>query len=465
MANIVIGIPCYDHVSPETLEDYTRFCFYLGRNTDHDYFMAIKSKSEQFRARNSIVDAAIQIDADYLLFLDDDHVINWENSFESSSRYGFVEKLVRHLEDDSQRAIVGCLYYHRGGECRPVLMKQGDDGGYYYMRDDEITGSLQEVAVQGGGCMLIDMNLFSRIPSPWFEPETGLGTDLQICQKAKEAGRTVWCDTSIVLGHVKNAREVVTPKNRHRIISESGQIGKEQQGMDQTYAAQTAYNEFALDVMEYLQADHNTIQEMADSYYGLNVHRFNDFDNPEDYYKSLGNEQLARQVWFHSLPEMIDQMQVIHNFINCDQSFYGLDYGCGSSPVGFEFALKGHKMDFVDLDGAPAYEFLKWRANYRGIADRCGWKLNGPYDYALFLDSIEHFKDWKNILTSVVGCLKDDGVIITNYFFNNDTENIEHISMDQDEVKRHLISLGVYPTNEMVWVKRDLSLIGKVKAA
>ena len=134
-------------------------------------------------------------------------------------------------------------------------MKEGKEGGYYYLRDDQITGGLQEVAVQGGGCMLIDMNLLSQIPSPWFEKETALGTDLQICQKAREAGWSVWCDTSIVLGHVMSKREVVTPKNRHRIISESGTVEDKKEGLDPTYLANSGLGLFRMDAEEYLCMD------------------------------------------------------------------------------------------------------------------------------------------------------------------------------------------------------------------
>lgn len=465
MAKIVIGIPCYNQVAPETLEDYMRFMFYLGRNTKHTYFTAIKTKSEQFRARNSIVEAALQAGADYLLFLDDDHVINWEGTFETHSRYGFIDTLISHLEADRRRAIVGCLYYHRGGDCRPVLMKEGKDGGYYYIRDDEIKGGLQEVAVQGGGCMLIDMNLFSQIPSPWFEPETALGTDLQICKKAREAGRTVWSDTSLVLGHVKSSREVVTPLNRHRIISESGQVGQVQEGINPAYTAQSSYNLYRLDAEEYLQMDITQIHSLAESYFSKNMHRFRDYENKDEYYKSLGKEQVARQVIFHAHQHMLQEFQIIQNFLKSGD-FYGLDYGCGSSPVGFDMVLRaGHKVDFVDLDGTPAYEFLKWRARKNGVENRCGWTLNQGYDYAMFLDSIEHFQNWKEILSEVCSRIKDGGVIITNYFNNTDFDNIEHISMDHESVKNHLLSLGFYPTNEMVWVKRNFGFMDKEKAA
>ena len=77
---IMIGIPCYRDVAGETLEDYMRFAFHLGRRTEHEYVMGIKTKSEQFRARNGIVEGALQTKCDYLFFLDDDHVLDWEQT-------------------------------------------------------------------------------------------------------------------------------------------------------------------------------------------------------------------------------------------------------------------------------------------------------------------------------------------------------------------------------------------------
>ena len=95
------------------------------------------------------------------------------------------------------------------------------------------------------------------------------------------------------------------------------------------------------------------------------------------------------------------------------------------------------------------------------VIEKAGFKVQGPYDYALFLDSIEHFENWKEILTEVCSNIVDNGFIFTNYFLNEDFENVEHISMDHEAVKAHLISLGFYPTNEMVWIKRDFGKIGK----
>ncbi len=449
---IMIGIPCYQNAPSETLEDYMRFAFYIGRRTRHEYLIAIKAKTEQFRARNSIVEGAIQTGCDFLLFLDDDHVIDWENRSGPAERYGFIDALIKHMEDDPKIGIVGVVYYHRGNECRPVLMKEGKDGGFYYMRDDELRGELQEVGVQGGGCFLLRLKALDKIQAPWFEPEIDSGTDVQICRKVKEAGYKVCCDTSIHIGHVMNSRMVIHPNNRHQMAVDSARrVADGHNGLKSEWMLNSALTLYRMDAEEYLGMSMDAMGPLAWNYDPSMI-----LDHKDDivgYYGSRGKEQLARQVLFHHMPHCITEMEMFHGMINTNTDGYGADVGCGSAPVTFELALRGHKLDFIDVPGAGAYEFTKWRAKKRGILDRCGWDWKGPYDYIFMLDSIEHIEDWRGMLDKVEAHLKENGALITNYFFNQDYTNPEHISMDKNAVKEHLIKLGIYPSNQYIWVK------------
>ena len=465
MSRVCIGIPCYQNAPSETLEDYMRFAYYCGRRiVKHDFLLAIRPKSEQFRARNAIVEGAIQTGCDYLFFLDDDHVIDWENAPNPSSRYAMLETLIAHLEADPKRGIVGALYFHRGGECRPVLMKEGKDGGFYWMREDEVVNGLQEVAVAGGGCMLIRLSIFDKIKAPWFEPEFDLGTDLQICKKTREAGFTVWADTSIKVGHVLSKREVITPNNRHRIAMENASrvaAGGANEGMETGWAVNSALQLYRMDAEEYLGMPITGMGAIAERYNMEDLEKHG--KDLAAYYASRGKEQLARQVLFHHMPHMVQQMEMFLGMIDKNADAYALDFGCGSAPVGMELVMRGHRMDFVDVDGAGAYEFTKWRAKKRGVEDRCGWAWGGPYDYVLMMDSLEHIPNWKDILGRICDSLKDNGVIITNYFMNLDYDNPEHVSMDKEAVKKFLVTKGVYPLNQVLWTKSDLGFMDPKK--
>jgi GT2 family glycosyltransferase len=452
---VCVGIPCYDKVNYQVLTDYMRFIYYCGRRLrEYDFVLGIKGKTEQFRARNMIVEAALQMNSDYLFFLDDDHILDWEETPGPNTRYGIVKSLIKHLEEDETRGIVGALYYHRGGDCNPVIMKEGKDGGYYYMREDEVRGELQEVAVTGGGCMMIKKDVFLKSKSPWFEPEFECGTDVQICKRAREAGYSVWCDTSLVVGHIESQSRVVTSHNRLEInMANANHAHIVSDGITREWRENSTLLLYRQDAEEYTGKKLMQLATMALDYDAIALRQFSKYEDPKEYYASLGNEQIARQVFFHHQPTIVEQMNMILYTVNPNLAAHGLDYCCGSAPIGFELAMRGHTMDFIDVDGAPAYEFVKWRVKKRGIADRCGFKLGGRYDFVLFLDAIEHLPNWEEVLEDVISRMKDGAAFITNYFKNMDFSNPEHISMDHKAVRGFLIDRDIYPVNILVWCK------------
>ncbi len=454
---VCIGIPCYAQVSPETLVDYMRMTYHIGRRLpQYDIFLAVKTKSEQFRARNGIVEAAIQRDCDWLLMLDDDHVIDWEDRQGPTDRYDFIDKMIKHMKADPKLKIVGGLYYHRGGQCSPVILKAKPDGGYYWVMDDEIQDKLQEVAITGGGCMMIDMKLFNVIPSPWFQIENTYGTDIQICQLARDHGFKVACDTSIVVGHVLNRREVVTPQNRLRITMDTGKsISAERRQIEPEWVTHSGLQLYKTDAMEYAGwKSWEEVKKLALSYQPERE-EIEQYPDLKDYYRTRGEKQLARQLYFHFTEIQVKTFDGFANVIDIGKEGYGLDFGCGSAPLGFDFVMRGQKMDFVDIDGTYAYEFTKWRAKHRQVESRCGWELRGPYDYILLMDVIEHLKDWKSVLSDICSRLRHNGAIVTNYFNNYDARNPEHINMDKSAIKKLFVEHSIYPININVWIKKE----------
>ena len=196
------------------------FAYSLGRRyPEYDFFLAVKGKKEQFRARNSIVEEALRTGCDYLFMLDDDHIIDIDDSMLPSPRYMFLKTLLSHMEEDPTKGIVGALYYQKDYKnCLPVIMQKERSGvGYFCITHAEITGRLQKVDVAGGGAMLVNMKIFDKIESPWFGPEFEFGTDVQICRKSVDAGFSVWVDTSIEIGHTRTEKEVITSKQARRV--------------------------------------------------------------------------------------------------------------------------------------------------------------------------------------------------------------------------------------------------------
>jgi 2-polyprenyl-3-methyl-5-hydroxy-6-metoxy-1,4-benzoquinol methylase len=452
---IAIGIPCYGDVDPMVFQDYLRMMFHFGRRySEFDFELAFKTKSEQFRARNAMAEAALVTGCDYLLMLDDDNVFDILNS-PGSEPYEFLRKLLRLMKEKERCGICGALYFQRGGHCSPVLMKELNGGGHRFLNDSEITGQPQLVDVQGGGVILIRRAVLEQVPQPWFVPEVEKGTDIQICVEAAKLGWEIWSDTGIEVGHVVKERQVVSRTTRHRFISNA----IEQQGMLPEWENQSRLRLMLDDAMEYTGLGKNELFDMAENY---NYHMatfptVQDEEKLREYYAKTGVKQLARQLLFHSLPRVMDfDNSILKLFDTANGQQKIVDFGCGSAPVTFELLLRGHKVHFVDVDGAGGYEFVKWRIKRRGKErdGTWGWIPWGKVDVVTFFDSLEHLLNWEGVLEDVATALRVGGAILTNFFENQDVDNVEHVNMNKGEVSKKLIELGFYPICSNIWIKK-----------
>ena len=458
---ICIGIVAFNGLDDQVANDYMSLMYYLGRNCpEYDFQLAIKGKSEQFRARNAIVKAALQNNADYIWMLDDDHIINMEGLSgkpgEGIGEYDFLQTLLDHDVD-----IVGPVYFQRGGAGSPVVMKE-ENGHYAFLSDSELTGGLQEVAVQGGGCMLLKMKIFDKVGSPWFEPEFDYGTDIQICRKARQKGFRVWTDSSIEIGHVMDQRVIVHSKNKHLYREEAATTVTNQVLAGwQTDSVLYKFKEDACEWMGIKGPDQDVeLTTIADSYVFTSLALESEFGlGTPEYYAHMPKEQLARQVAYHhgDIPKAF--MSFILNSIRDTKDRRAVDFGCGSAPVGFELCKRGHTLHFIDMDGAAAFEFLKWRIKKYDLQDRAifnEWPEPESCDYALVLDSLEHITDWKPVIDKIVGSLKLGGHLLTNFFAIEDYENEEHLMMDKESVAGYLMGVKkMMPNTGFVWMRRQ----------
>jgi len=453
---VFIGIPCYQNVAAQTLEDYMRFAYHIGRRMpEYDFYLGVKTKTEQFRARNAIVHHARDIGCDWILMIDDDHIININEDSGKPGKgaecYDFLRKLLEHNVD-----IVGPTYYQRGGTSKPVTMKKRG-AGFTFMDDSDLTGGLQKVAVQGGGCILIRMSVFDTLKQPWFEPEHTYGTDIQICKAAAEQGFGVYTDSSIELGHVWEQRVIISSKNKDQFREDTA--ARAEHNMMTGWQAESVLNQYKYDAMRYLgiEEDHKLV-ELFNNYdecvnavaqkYGLGT---------ELYYKNIGMEQVGRQVMYHFSPHPKAFLAFVLQLVQTEVQAKGIDFGCGSAPAGFDIAKRGHEMYFHDINGASGYEFLKWRVKEYGIDDRAHfnvWPDEGTCEYALFFDIIEHLEDWRTPLSKAILCLKNCGSIVTNFLLIDESSNEEHIFMDKGEFAKFMVNQGLHPVTSSIFQKR-----------
>jgi 2-polyprenyl-3-methyl-5-hydroxy-6-metoxy-1,4-benzoquinol methylase len=429
-----------------------RFAFHCGRRLPQfDFFLGIKTKSEQFRARNAIVDEAMKMGADWLLMLDDDMVINPCVTSGPADAYGFIERLIAHDKD-----ICGVLYYQRTGTCSPVLMaKMGDADGYRFLRDDEVTGGLQRVDIVGGGCLLIKMRVFDRILQPYFEPEFKYGTDIQLCRKAASRGLEVWADTGIEFGHVRQERVIVTSRNR-------GQIQLEHIPGEAKAKVITAdvYNRLFEDAAEW--TGFHTMDEMSEAAASFlntrSLHKVPD----ADWYRTYGKERVARQVWFNSTwPHKRQMTDFILGVVNGRNPLNILDFGCGIGITAFTLAERGHKVTALDIGGTGTLDFLKWRCAKHGVnltvhESRGGVPHLGgaKYDVIIAMDSIEHVSEWRTVVRELGDHLVPQGTLFSNNAILEDDSHPEHYHIDHREFIAACMKVDLMPFNQITYIKK-----------
>jgi GT2 family glycosyltransferase len=144
-------------------------------------------------ARNTLVEMTLDSDAEWLWYMDDDHVFG-------------PDLLLKLLQKDKPLTVPVCLM--RTPPFQPVTFVERNKENKFqylpaYMPDMPAEGLIE---LQAGGCagMLIRREVLEAIEPPWFE-YTDRSEDIVFCEKAKEAGFNIYCDLSARLGHVTTA--------------------------------------------------------------------------------------------------------------------------------------------------------------------------------------------------------------------------------------------------------------------
>jgi SAM-dependent methyltransferase len=176
----------------------------------------------------------------------------------------------------------------------------------------------------------------------------------------------------------------------------------------------------------------------------------------------MGPEQLGRQVLYHYSDFAKNWLSFLLQNIS-DRKLVGLDFGCGSAPLGFDMLKRGHEVLFLDVIGSFSFGFLQWRVKKHGLTERAlfrGAQSGGPYtekeslDYVVASDVFEHLEDWNRALVNICKSLKPGGVLLTNYMMIEVDDNPEHVNMNRGEFMGATWELGMEPLTNGVFIKR-----------
>lgn len=187
---ILIAVPCMDQV-PFTFAQSLSTLEKIG-----ECKLAMKSGSLIYTSRNSLAMMAIQMDADFVFWLDSDMV------FKSDTLVRMMDTLKKNDLD-----ILTGLYFRRVPPYSPVLFDKLEQNGEIteFSEFNKIPDALFEVGGCGFGCVLMKTDVFFDVQSKFgnmFAPRGNNGEDVAFCIRARECGYKIYCDPSIVCGHV-----------------------------------------------------------------------------------------------------------------------------------------------------------------------------------------------------------------------------------------------------------------------
>jgi glycosyltransferase involved in cell wall biosynthesis len=153
-------------------------------------------KSDILIARNQACGVAMNGGADFLAFVDDDMLIHPVDIF---------HRLAAHNVD-----IVAPLFFRSDGDNAPLLFDLADDGRPMPVFDYPQNTLYRVSYGVGTGVMMVKREVLEKIGSPWFYRPEGSSTsfDLYFCKRAIDLGFKVYCDTSIKVKQMGNAKPV-----------------------------------------------------------------------------------------------------------------------------------------------------------------------------------------------------------------------------------------------------------------
>lgn len=191
---ILIAVPCMDQIPARFAQslvmlqsnEQTVVCFQIG--------------SLVYHSRNDLAKRAIEMDADFIFWLDSDMVFAPD----------ILERLLKHFEDPDVDMVTG-VYFRRVAPFSPVLFDEltfTTPTNCKFSEFEKIPKEgLFEVGACGFGCVLMRTEVAMSVQARFgnmFAPIGNTGEDVAFCWRARECGYKIFCDPSFSLGHVGN---------------------------------------------------------------------------------------------------------------------------------------------------------------------------------------------------------------------------------------------------------------------
>jgi hypothetical protein len=190
---IAICIPARGQMEVATAFDLVAMCAYTIKTTKHDIDLFTSAGTLIFDQRNNLVKTALDIKADYLLFVDADMRFPKDT----------LKILMSHNKD-----IIGVNATTRSEPVKPTaknFVVNEDQSVDWIPIYSNAKSGIEKADGIGCGVMLVNTKVFKAMEEPYFYFEQLpnnklLGEDIYFCIKAKDAGFDTWVDHDLSKG-------------------------------------------------------------------------------------------------------------------------------------------------------------------------------------------------------------------------------------------------------------------------
>ncbi len=352
-------------------------------------------------SRNNIVNLAKKENCDYIFFLDSDVLID-ENQ---------LDKLLYHSKD-----VISGVYYKRTPFYEPLPRRRVAENLYISIEPEG--ENIIEVDGTGLGCLLVNMDIFDKIPYPWFEFKyvnrngewSQLSEDLYFCQKVQNIGEKIYCDPTVKCGHIgaivdynlshayESFRKSASKESDMTIAEISEFVGISPE--DVYYKWQNAAESVAKEYQKFMSQDHHS---------------------PKDFYKASKEYIFDLTVWHVTKRRGFDvnlSTSIREKYPNAKKI---LDFGSGCGQNAIILAEASYDVSMTDYEGYT-FDFAKFRAKKRGLNIKCydlEKSINDKFDIILVFDVLEHVpdKEFEKTVELLKSLKADRGIILTTISF------------------------------------------------
>lgn len=209
---ILIAVPTFETIYPDTFKS-----IYDLDKCGHEVLFEFVRGYDCATARNSIAQKAIDLDAEYVLMVDNDVILPSDT--------------IKNFLDDVKLVTIGC-YAHRDSDNiyrgRTCICKLYDEHGkkhFNYPLESEYTAQefmdmrsdgQYKVEIHGGGmgCAFIKTDVFRMLEYPWYDwvnykSRGMLSEDLYFCELCRKKGIKIFTDTRVTCGHMLRRVQMV----------------------------------------------------------------------------------------------------------------------------------------------------------------------------------------------------------------------------------------------------------------